>query len=203
MIEAVRGRKEISPWYAASHDEAALVMDGTVEVHLVKPDRELVPESKEGTVLVGMIRRFGWKEDGLDQGEAVGTWRFCQKGSAYQFRSKKPSVVLIQTIQGRLDHRALGPRFSVRRSKETMTMSAAPSFQDQIDRDEGQQSWAGKAKALGYKSFTAGNFKFERDEYFANIHYPGGRHIIPIDAYLLFADARRGLGLLLWNGQLR
>jgi hypothetical protein len=41
-----------------------------------------------------------------------------------------------------------------------------------------------KSKALGYKSFTAGSFKFERDEYFAHIHYPGGRHIIAIDAYL-------------------
>ena len=45
-----------------------------------------------------------------------------------------------------------------------------------------------KAKALGYKSFTAGNFTFERDEYFAHIYYPGGRHIIPIDAYLRSLD---------------
>jgi hypothetical protein len=37
---------------------------------------------------------------------------------------------------------------------------------------------------LGYHSFTAGQFRFERDEYFAHIHYPGGRHIMPIDAYL-------------------
>src|SRR5215471_17459322 len=52
VIEAVRAEGD-SPWFAASHDEAALVMDGAVEVHLVKPDQELVPESKEGTVLVG------------------------------------------------------------------------------------------------------------------------------------------------------
>ncbi len=40
-------------------------------------------------------------------------------------------------------------------------------------------------KALGYKTFSIGQFKFERDEYFAHIHYPGnGRHIIPIDAFL-------------------
>jgi hypothetical protein len=39
-------------------------------------------------------------------------------------------------------------------------------------------------RALGYQTFTAGQFKFERDEYFAHIYYPGGRHIIPIDAFL-------------------
>src|SRR5690242_20762543 len=37
---------------------------------------------------------------------------------------------------------------------------------------------------LGYKPFTIGKFRFERDEYFAHIFYPGGRHIMPIDAFL-------------------
>jgi hypothetical protein len=41
-----------------------------------------------------------------------------------------------------------------------------------------------KSRKLGYKTFGASNFKFERDEYFAHIHYPGGRHIMPIDAFL-------------------
>jgi hypothetical protein len=40
------------------------------------------------------------------------------------------------------------------------------------------------SKELGYQSFTAGKFRFERDEYFAHIHYPGGRHIMPIEAFL-------------------
>jgi hypothetical protein len=39
-------------------------------------------------------------------------------------------------------------------------------------------------KDLGYKSFQVGKFNFERDEYFANISYPGGRHMMPIDAFL-------------------
>ena len=34
------------------------------------------------------------------------------------------------------------------------------------------------SKQLGYQSFTAGKFRFERDEYFAHIHYPGGRHVM-------------------------
>jgi hypothetical protein len=40
------------------------------------------------------------------------------------------------------------------------------------------------SKDLGYKAFTAGKFRFERDEYFAHISYPGGRHIMPVEAFL-------------------
>ncbi len=39
-------------------------------------------------------------------------------------------------------------------------------------------------KDLGYKTHSIGAFRFERDEYFAHIFYPGGRHLIPIDAFL-------------------
>src|SRR5262245_47477948 len=37
---------------------------------------------------------------------------------------------------------------------------------------------------LGYKTFQAGNFTFKRDEYFAHILYPGGRHIMPVGEFL-------------------
>src|SRR5579863_3454602 len=43
---------------------------------------------------------------------------------------------------------------------------------------------AAKTKNLGYKPFTIGKFHFERDEYFAHITYPKGKHIMPIDAFL-------------------
>ena len=43
---------------------------------------------------------------------------------------------------------------------------------------------ASPGKALGYQAFTAGKFSFERDAYFANISYPKGQHIIPIEAFL-------------------
>jgi hypothetical protein len=39
-------------------------------------------------------------------------------------------------------------------------------------------------KGLGYKTHSIGGFRFERDEYFAHVFYPGGRHIMPIDAFL-------------------
>ena len=36
----------------------------------------------------------------------------------------------------------------------------------------------------GYRKFSAGSFDFRRDEYFAHIDWPKGRHIMPIDAFL-------------------
>ena len=36
----------------------------------------------------------------------------------------------------------------------------------------------------GYQSFNIGQFRFERDEYFAHIIYPGNRHIMPIESFL-------------------
>jgi hypothetical protein len=39
-------------------------------------------------------------------------------------------------------------------------------------------------RVLGYQAFSIGKFQFERDEYFAHIAYPKGRHIIPVDNFL-------------------
>ncbi|HKM99199.1 MAG TPA: hypothetical protein VJX23_01690 [Candidatus Binataceae bacterium] len=41
-----------------------------------------------------------------------------------------------------------------------------------------------KQNDYGYRPFTAGGFKFERDEYFAHISWPGGTHTMPVDAFL-------------------
>ena len=43
---------------------------------------------------------------------------------------------------------------------------------------------AAAGRGLGYKTFSIGKFKFERDEYFAHIAYTKGLHIIPIDNFL-------------------
>src|SRR5215468_9869337 len=43
---------------------------------------------------------------------------------------------------------------------------------------------AGTARDLGYQAFSIGKFRFERDEYFAHISWPKGRHIMPVDAFL-------------------
>jgi len=43
---------------------------------------------------------------------------------------------------------------------------------------------SGPDNYTGYRSFSAGSFNFRRDEYFAHVDWPKGRHIIPIDAFL-------------------
>jgi hypothetical protein len=50
VIETLRAEGD-SPWFAASHDEFAVVLDGEVDVHFIKPsDGPLVDGQTEGTV---------------------------------------------------------------------------------------------------------------------------------------------------------
>src|SRR5579862_7430086 len=51
VLEAVRA-EGTSPWYTASHDEAAIIMDGEVEIRLVKLNKALVAENHEGTTML-------------------------------------------------------------------------------------------------------------------------------------------------------
>ena len=97
VIEAVRA-EGTSPWFAAAHDEAALVMDGEIEVHYVKPDQPPVPATKEGTVKLSgdpKGKNMGWVK------VRRGHMALLPAGSAYQFRNNgKPGVLLVQTILG-------------------------------------------------------------------------------------------------------
>jgi hypothetical protein len=90
-----------SPWYTCAHDEFALCMDGEVEIHLVQLGAEQrVPNVEHnGAVLV----------KGEPQGPKMG-WLTIRRGhqallpknAAYQFRSAKPAVVILQTCKGDL-----------------------------------------------------------------------------------------------------
>jgi hypothetical protein len=96
VIEAARAEGN-SPWYGANHDESAVVMDGEVEVHFIKPDQPQVPAGKEGAVKLTVEpkgKKMGWVK--ARRGHQV----LLPAGSAYQFRSAKPGVLLIQSIQG-------------------------------------------------------------------------------------------------------
>jgi hypothetical protein len=96
VIEAVRA-EGTSPWYACAHDEFALVMDGKVEVRLMKPAKPLVAADKNGAI------RLAGAPEGRKMGRIVagrGHMALLPKGSAYQFHADGPSVVTIQTIQG-------------------------------------------------------------------------------------------------------
>jgi hypothetical protein len=100
VLEAVR-TEGTSPWYAASHDEFAIVLDGAVEVDLVKladPD-SVVASDKQGSVLVKgepVGKKMGWVKAG--RGHQV----MLPKGAAYRFRAAAPGAMLVQTILGDL-----------------------------------------------------------------------------------------------------
>ncbi|HEY6511940.1 MAG TPA: hydroxyquinol 1,2-dioxygenase [Burkholderiaceae bacterium] len=90
-----------SPWYTCAHDEFALVMDGEVEIHLVKLlGEQIVPDAEHnGAVLVKgdpKGQKMGWMK--LKRGHQG----LLPKNSAYQFRSAKPGVVVLQTCKGDL-----------------------------------------------------------------------------------------------------
>jgi hypothetical protein len=100
VLECLRA-EGTSPWYTCAHDEFALVMDGEVDIHLVKiGTRQAVPdENKNGAVRV----------EGAPQGQKMG-WMKLKRGhqallpknTAYQFRSATPGVVVLQTCKGDL-----------------------------------------------------------------------------------------------------
>ncbi len=98
VLEAVRA-EGTSPWYTASHDESAIVMDGEVEIRLVKLNRALVAEDHEGTTMLE------GNPDGKKMGYIVarrGHMALLPKGAAYQFHANQPGVILLQTIAGDL-----------------------------------------------------------------------------------------------------
>ncbi len=91
-----------SPWFTCAHDEFALVMDGTVEVHLVQleADQAVADTEKNGAVLVqGEPRgkKMGWMK--LTRGHQG----MLPKNTAYQFRvAGDPGVLVVQTCKGDL-----------------------------------------------------------------------------------------------------
>jgi len=95
VLEVLRA-EGTSGWRTAAHDEFALVMDGEVEVHLVKlADASAVPADKEGSVAL----------DGDPQGTPMGRivarkghMALLPAGAAYRFQANRPGVILMQTI---------------------------------------------------------------------------------------------------------
>jgi hypothetical protein len=100
VLETIRAEGD-SPWYTCAHDEFALVMDGEVEVHLVKlgKEQQVPDDDHNGAVLVKGAPngpKMGWMK--LRRGHQA----MLPKGSAYRFRSARPSVVVLQTCKGDL-----------------------------------------------------------------------------------------------------
>lgn len=99
VIECLRA-EGTSPWYVCAHDEFALVMDGKVEVRLLKIDDRMVPPpEKNGAVLI-VGQTAGRKMGTITAGR--GHMVLLPRGAAYQFHADQPGVLTIQTIQGDL-----------------------------------------------------------------------------------------------------
>jgi len=97
VIEAIRA-EGTSGWRAPAQDEFALVMDGDVEIRLLKLDNPgVVPPGTKGSVAL----------DGTPAGRRMGTVRarrghmtLLPVGAAYQLHAAEPGVVLLQTLAG-------------------------------------------------------------------------------------------------------
>ena len=96
VAEAVRVEGE-SPWYAAPHDEFAIVMDGEVTFNFVKLEDDQVPSHGGGAA------RLGAKPNGPTMGKVTarrGHQVLLPKGAAYQLAAAQPGVVILQTMDG-------------------------------------------------------------------------------------------------------
>lgn len=98
VIEAIRA-EGTSGWRVAAQDEFALVMDGQVEVRLVKPDDpSLVPPGSHGSIPLAAAP--AGKKMGRVRARR-GHMTLLPVGAAYQFHADQPSVILLQTLAGR------------------------------------------------------------------------------------------------------
>jgi hypothetical protein len=97
VIETVRA-EGVSPWFSASHDEFAVVLDGEIDIHFIKPsDGPLVNADTEGSVRL----------EGEPAGQPMGYVRLRRghqallpAGAAYRFEARQTGVLLVQTILG-------------------------------------------------------------------------------------------------------
>jgi hypothetical protein len=96
VLEVLRA-EGTSGWRTCAHDEFALVVDGEVEVRLVKLDEPLAPEGKNGSIAVEGEPR------GRKMGRVIGHrghMTLLPAHAAYQFHADAPGVILLQTVKG-------------------------------------------------------------------------------------------------------
>ena len=96
VLEVLRA-EGTSGWRTCAHDEFALVVDGEVEVRLVKLDEPFAPEGKDGSIAVDGEPR------GRKMGRVIarrGHMALLPAHAAYQFHADAPGVILLQTVKG-------------------------------------------------------------------------------------------------------
>jgi hypothetical protein len=98
VIEAIRA-EGFSGWRAPAQDEFALVLDGEVEIRLLKlADPGVVPPGTRGSIPLGETP--AGKKMGRVRARR-GHMTLLPVGAAYQFHADRPSVILLQTLAGR------------------------------------------------------------------------------------------------------
>lgn len=96
VLEVVRA-EGTSGWRTCSHDEFALVLDGEVEVRLLRLDPPLAEPGKKGSVAID------GEPAGTPMGRIVarrGHMALLPANAAYRFHADEPGVILLQTILG-------------------------------------------------------------------------------------------------------
>jgi hypothetical protein len=96
VVEAIRA-EGTSAWRVAAHDEFALVMDGEVEISLVKLDESPLPSDARGSIALDA------EPQGRRMGRVVarrGHLTLLPAGAAYQFHADRPGVILQQSLAG-------------------------------------------------------------------------------------------------------
>jgi hypothetical protein len=86
-----------SPWFAAPHDEFAVVMDGEVIFNFVKLADGQQPSHEGGAV------QLGGTPNGPVMGRVTarrGHQVLLPEGAAYQLVSAQPAVAIVQTVDG-------------------------------------------------------------------------------------------------------
>ena len=97
VIEAIR-TEGTSGWRAPAQDEFALVMDGEVEIRLLKlDDPGVVPAGARGSI--GLAGTPAGRKMGVVKARR-GHMTLLPVGAAYQFYGAQPGVVLLQTLAG-------------------------------------------------------------------------------------------------------
>ncbi|MET0850831.1 MAG: hydroxyquinol 1,2-dioxygenase [Candidatus Rokuibacteriota bacterium] len=98
VIEAIRA-EGTSGWRAPAQDEFALVMDGEVEIRLLKlADPRVVPAGATGSI--GLPGTPAGRRMGVVRARR-GHMTLLPVGAAYQFHAAAPGVVLLQTLAGK------------------------------------------------------------------------------------------------------
>ena len=96
VLEAIRA-DGVSDWRTAAHDEFALIVDGEVEIELIRLDTPIASPGSTGSV------RLQGTPAGPVMGRIVarrGHMALLPANAAYRMKAAKPGAVLLQTIEG-------------------------------------------------------------------------------------------------------